>query len=117
MKPYFVLAALAALAPLAAAQQQARPDPADPGAKAPAVKYESAFAGYVPYREQKLAPWREANDEAARIGGHVGLFRGGHAGPSKPGPGQPAASPTREPAGQPPLRSAPQAPHGGHKGH
>jgi hypothetical protein len=72
-----------ALAPFAAFAQQpsTQPHPADPNAAAPAVQYESVFAGYTPYRDEKLAPWRNVNDEAARIGGHIGIFGGGaHAG-------------------------------------
>lgn len=67
-----------ALTPLAALAQQppTKSHPANPGATAPAVTYESAFAGYLPYRDQKLASWREVNDEAARVGGHLGIFGG-----------------------------------------
>ncbi|MEK6593676.1 MAG: hypothetical protein AABZ67_11415 [Pseudomonadota bacterium] len=72
-----------ALTPLAASAQQpmAKPHPADPNAAAPAAQYESAFAGYMPYRDEKLASWRDVNDEAARVGGHLGIFGGaGHGG-------------------------------------
>ena len=107
MKLYFAVATMVALAPWAAAQQS-RPDPADPAAPAPAVKYESAFAGYAPYREEKLAPWREVNDEVAKVRGHAGIFGGaGHgagekASPAKPAAGKPAAGKPAEPAGQAP---------------
>lgn len=77
-----------AFAPLLAQAQQpmAKPHPADPNAAAPAVQYESAFAGYTPYRDEKLASWRDVNDEAARAGGHIGIFGGGaHAGHMSPG--------------------------------
>ena len=85
MKPYLAIAALAALAPHAVAQQQAaRPHPADPAAPAPAVKYESAFTGYRGFREEPLAPWRGVNDEVARAGGHAGIFGGSHAGHGAP---------------------------------
>jgi hypothetical protein len=121
MKRSIAFLAIAALAPLAFAQQQAaRPQPDDPAARAPAAPYESAFAGYAPYREEKLAPWRDVNDEVGRIGGHVGLFRSGgqQSGPSRPAAGQPADSPLRQPAGEPPARGAPKAPQsGGHTGH
>ena len=63
------------LAPPAGAAQ---PRPTRPDAPAPAVKCESAFAGYVSFREQKLAPWREVNDEVARAGGHMGIVGGAH---------------------------------------
>lgn len=85
-----------ALAPLFAQAQQpmAEPHPADPHATAPAVQYESAFAGYTPHREETLASWRGVNDEAARAGGHIGIFGGGaHAGHMAPDPA------TKTPAG------------------
>lgn len=50
--------------------------PADPGAPVPAFRYESVFTDYRPYREEKLAPWRDVNDEVARIGGHIGILKG-----------------------------------------
>jgi hypothetical protein len=60
---------------LAGAQQTARPDPADPAATAPAPAYDSVFKTYVPQREVMPAAWKDINDEAARIGGHVGSIR------------------------------------------
>ena len=126
MKLFIAFAAFTAFAPSAIAQQPVAPNPADPGAKVPAVKYESAFAGYAPYREEKLAPWREVNDEVGKVKGHVGIFggagHGGHGssgqpGLSKPTPGKPAAASSKEPAGQPPVRSAPASPDAQRKGH
>lgn len=67
--------------PASAQRSPATPDPADAGAPVPAVKYESAFAGYAPFREEKLAPWREMNDEVGRVGGHMGIFRAADGGP------------------------------------
>lgn len=83
------------LAPAAAQQQNnARPHPADPAAAVPAVRHSSAFAGYQPLGNEKPAAWREANDEVARAGGHIGILKaasadnaGGHAG-HHPGAGQ-----------------------------
>jgi hypothetical protein len=66
----FALAALFAGA--LAAQQPARPDPADPKAAVPAQRYESVFKTYRPYIDPELARWREANEEVRRVGGHVG---------------------------------------------
>ena len=71
--PWFLLAALAAST--AVAQTPARPDPADPAARAPAPTYRSAFEGYKPARSGEPKSWREANDESARIGGHIGILR------------------------------------------
>jgi len=57
---WFALAAVAAGS--AAAQAAARPDPAAPEAKVPPSEYRSAFEGYRPFAEDKVAPWRESND-------------------------------------------------------
>lgn len=73
------LTSLCALAAIAAgsawAQQEKRADPADPAAKAPPPIYRSAFEGYRGFEDTKRVPWREANEEAARIGGHIGILR------------------------------------------
>jgi len=71
---YFLIVAAAVIMP-AAAQQTGRPLPSDPAAAVPPARYESAFGAYVPHSEPKIAPWRNVNDEAARIGGHAGVLR------------------------------------------
>lgn len=105
MKTYFAALAIAACAPLAAAQQPASPSgPADPAAPAPAFQYESAFSGYRGFREEPLAPWRDANDEVSRVGGHIGIMRGtpGARGSAKPGATPPAGrAATGSEAGRP----------------
>ena len=45
------------MAPAAAATQPTTP------------VFRSAFEGYQPYTEQKMAPWKEANDNVGQIGG------------------------------------------------
>ena len=104
MKPLLVLT-LVFWAGSAVAQQAAGPHPADPAVRVPAVKYESPFAGYSPYREEKPAPWREVNDEVAKVRGHAGIFGGGghagHGGGGKAAPSKPATG----------------TPSGAHKGH
>ena len=106
MKAFLAAFAIAAVTPLAAAQQQpARPNPTDPAAPVPAIKHDSAFDGYRGFREEPLAPWRDANDEAARAGGHVGIVGG--AGRHTPSSGSPAAKP---PNSLP--QSAPGSAHG-----
>ena len=52
------------------------PDPAEPSAAAPDSKYDSAFTGYRPFREQTPADWPALNAGVGAIGGHVGMFRG-----------------------------------------
>ena len=86
-----IFIALAALAAgIAAAEETRRPDPADPRAKVPAVEYRSAFAGYRPFAEEKVAPWKESN-EAVKDGDE----HGGHAAKT---PAQPKPAP-KPPAG------------------
>ena len=46
-----------------------RPDPLDPKAQVPSVRYESAFAQFRRIGDDKPVAWREANDAVARIGG------------------------------------------------
>ena len=40
-----------------------------PTANALALRYDSAFSRYKPYRDEKATPWREANDTVTQIGG------------------------------------------------
>ena len=87
MRKLVVCASLACFASVAGAQQSARPDPADPSARAPKPAYESVFAGYRPWAEADLARWREVNDEVSRLAGHPG-----HAGRAKPAPKPQAAA-------------------------
>ncbi len=114
MKSYWMFLSLAAIAPHVVAQSAGGPNPADPSAPAPAAKYESAFEGYIPYRDQKIAPWREVNEEVTRAGGHKGMFGGRHGEGGKPASSSPA---TGQPAVQAPPRGAQPSPAGGHAGH
>jgi len=70
---WLLLAAFAA--GTASAQTPARPDPADPQAPVKPLPYRSAFEGYQTLEEPKPTLWRDANDETARIGGHIGILR------------------------------------------
>lgn len=82
------------LAPPAFAAQPGveQPGPANPAAAVPAATYESAFAGYASFRDEKLAPWRNVNDEVARAGGHIGILRGASAAGGKPAAKAPAGN-------------------------
>ncbi|MDX1376921.1 MAG: hypothetical protein R3357_15245 [Burkholderiales bacterium] len=66
---------------------EAPKDPADPKAPVPETKYRSAFDSYRPYEDTKLRSWREANDEARALGGHMGQVRGGAQVPRDAGSG------------------------------
>lgn len=107
----FCCACAALWLPPASAQSQMNQKPADASASASEPAYRSAFEGYRPFQDEKLAPWREVNDEVGRVGGQIGIFGGGHAGHGggKPVPNTPA-----------PAVAAPQTPspaHGpGHQG-
>jgi hypothetical protein len=70
---WLLLAALAA--GNAASQSGARPDPADPNARVPQTVYRSAFDGYRIHDLSRQTPWRDANREVGRIGGHTGILR------------------------------------------
>lgn len=69
----FALAAL--LAASASAQQAAQPHPADPKAGGSMRPYESSLRDYRPYVEPEVGRWREANQDAGRLGGHAGHTR------------------------------------------
>lgn len=63
------------------AQEDKHSDPTDPSAVVPTVKYESAFSGYRPFQEQKIAPWKQILDEVTSIPGAAG--HAGHDGISE----------------------------------
>ena len=113
----------------------ARPDPLDAKASVPALVHASSFAAYRRLSDEKLIPWREANDTVTRIGGWRVYAREAQqpeAGPT-PTPSReaapaplPASSPATAPATLPaplpspspaPSKVAPPMPagHGDHK--
>jgi len=71
--PWLLLAALAA--GTAVAQSGARPNPTDPDVLVPDAAYRSAFDGYRMHELSRQTPWRDANQEVGRVGGHVGILR------------------------------------------
>lgn len=73
------------LSPAAAQQQDRRPHPADPAATAPALRHPSAFEGYRRLGDDQRSGWREANDEVARAGGHIGILKAAPAGSGNSG--------------------------------
>ena len=90
--------------PVFAAQSSPATNPASPDAPVRQSTYESAFAGYQSYKDEKPASWREVNDEVGRIGGQAGIFGGaGHAGhgSSKPSTNTPPAASKPQQAPQP----------------
>ena len=60
---------LAAQASAQSTRSSARPDPLDPKASVPALRYESAITSARRPKDEPPLSWREANDTVARIGG------------------------------------------------
>ena len=86
MRYALLILALGSAAHVAVAQSSSHPDPTAATASVPPFKQESAFADYQPFREQKVAPWKQVMDEVAGVPGAAG-----HAGYSA----TPAATPER----------------------
>ena len=98
------------------AAKAARPDPLDPKASVPTLRYESSFAQYRRLGEEKPVSWRDANDTVTRIGGWRVYAR--EAQQPDPAPttapeSAPAAKPTDTPPAAKPMPMP--AGHGGHK--
>jgi len=102
------LAAMALPAP-ACAQQQARPDPADPKVSVPPVIYVSPLKQYQPLGDEPVTSWKAANDLVEKIGGWQVYAK--EAQEPAPAAGQPA-----RPA-QPPAPQMNPPTQGGHSGH
>ena len=61
----FAIVVLMTSATSVSAQSAKLPSPADPEAAVSPLKYESAFSGYQPFREQKNTSWKQVNKEVA----------------------------------------------------
>src|SRR4030095_14180154 len=67
-------------------------DPADAKAASPMPQYRSAFADYRAWREPEPINWRNANDEAGAVGGHMGHVRRQTSERTTPGESAPPAA-------------------------
>lgn len=88
--------------PPAAAAASAASAPVE-RAQAASGEYRSALEGYQPYSENKMVPWREANDTVGKIGGWRAYAKEAAEGPGPQGHAghaAPAASATRPAASQ-----------------
>jgi hypothetical protein len=74
--------ALAVLAPALAMAQTAVPDPANPKAEVPPLRYESAIARPRP-PEPKPGAWKQLIEEVGRLGGHAGHLKATESPPAK----------------------------------
>lgn len=86
-----------------------RPDPLDPKAAVPALRYESAIASYRRPGDEKPVTWREANDTVTRIGGWRTYLREAQQA-DVPASAPPAPKPTGGPV-SPPMPAG----HGHHQ--
>lgn len=72
MRYTLLILALGSAAHAAVAQSSSHPDPTDATAPVPPRRQASAFADYQPFREQKVAPWKQVMDEVAGVAGAAG---------------------------------------------
>lgn len=99
---------LTAVAFLPATAQPVRAPASAPAPADAALPYRSLSEDYEPYSDQKLVPWREANDNVGRIGGWREYAR--EAAPQSGGNRAPAAGSAPAPSGP-----AAKDPHAGHE--
>ena len=72
MRYALFVVALGSAAYVAVAHSSSHPDTTDAIAPVPPARHESAFADYQPFREQKIAPWRQVLEEVAGVSGAAG---------------------------------------------
>lgn len=60
---------LAALIAATAMNASAQTTPAPASPRSAQLPYRSAFEAYRPFAEERLLPWKEANDTVGKIGG------------------------------------------------
>lgn len=118
--PALLLATQAFLTGMASAQTPPPPTPQ----VASALTYRSTLDGYQPFTDEKLAPWKESNDNVGRIGGWRVYAKEASEGAAAPSAAPAsAASAAKSPAsvttpGPAPTPSTPAArPSGGHGKH
>lgn len=119
-----LISALAAPAQAQPVPSGARPDPLDPNASVPALRYSSSLAQHRSGGDAKPLSWKEANDAVARIGGWRVYAREAQqpdpVSTAKPATEAPMPNPAALPAN--PAQAKPAGPtgpssHGGHSGH
>ena len=107
----------------APATSPARPDPLDPKAHVPAVRYEPSLTPVRRAGDDKPVAWRDANDAVARIGGWRAYAREAQQPDPAPSPTRaaapapaPAVTPPVTPPATPPATPAAQVHPAGHAG-
>ena len=89
-------AAVGALTSVVAFAQAPVPSSAPAPVTPARLEYRSAFEGYRAYQEPEARSWRESNEEAGSLGGHVGQIKSRSASPS-------SLTSKPETAGAPPI--------------
>ncbi len=87
---------LASMLAFAASADAAGADPLDAKAQIPPLHYRSSMEGYRRFGDERPAPWKEANETAARIGGwraYARETRDGAASAAGVAPAAPASAP------------------------
>ena len=115
MKPVFLLAAMVAGGVCNSISAFAAADPTDAQSAVAPLKYQSPFRDYRVLGDDKRIPWKDANDEVARIGGWRAYAREAQ----QPAPDKPAAEtpPAAVPPTPAPAKSPLPPPAPGHAGH
>lgn len=98
-----IAAAIVAVFSAAAGAQQAAA-PTDAKASVPPVAHQSPFSGYRVHADAKPAPWREVNDEVARIGGWKAYAREAYEAAQAAEKSAPATQPAMGPHGAKPAK-------------
>lgn len=90
-----VLGSMAALTASAQSVPQAA-GAANPAPQPQAVPYRSTFESYQPFSDQKIIPWRQANETVGKVGGWRAYAKEVHeaAGSGDKAPAGSSASPT-----------------------
>lgn len=102
---HWLMPAAVLCAPMLALGQAGRADPADAKSAAPQLRYQSSFADYKAWQDDKPGDWRALNDS---LKGQAGAGHAGHATPA-------AASSPASGASKPAMPAMP--PHGAHGAH
>lgn len=95
-------------APRSQDKPSASPTPSEPAEARPSTANTRSMATYRAYSEPAVAPWRQSNEQVAKVGGWRTYARESQA------PAGHAASTPHAPSTASEPKSKPQPPHGGH---
>jgi hypothetical protein len=90
-----LIAAMSWTAALTVSAQSAPQAPAAPPQAGQVEGYRSAFDGYQPFTQEKILPWRQANDTVGRIGGWRAYAKEAHDAAAKTDQAPPAGGAPR----------------------